>query len=224
MNFNDIKSGKVSQTFFLVSPKLNFALSGEDSKKVRTFKGVAYSGEVVTDQYYWESVIFDLAGVKFSHQKMPVLKNHDPDQILGYTTRFQKIDNRLEVEGVFLNNSEKAQEVTNIADEGYPWQLSVHIMPDVVKTIDKNETTTVNGKTVNGPIVIFSQSTIREVSFCAVGADRGASATVFSLNRIKEQPKGVDMEQTNLGPGGNQALALSPGGGGTRSGDSNFKR
>ena len=32
----------------------------EDGKKKRTFSGVAYSGEVITDHWYWKQVIFDL--------------------------------------------------------------------------------------------------------------------------------------------------------------------
>ena len=32
----------------------------EDGKKKRTFSGVAYSGEAITDHWYWDRIIFDL--------------------------------------------------------------------------------------------------------------------------------------------------------------------
>ncbi|MDR1871709.1 MAG: hypothetical protein LBS60_07290 [Deltaproteobacteria bacterium] len=168
----------------MVSPELSFAQAGKGPERVRTFQGIAYSGEEITDQWFWDSIYFDTQGIRFSPERMPVLKDHDSGQILGYTTGLQVVNNRLEVQGVFLNSSEKAQEVIKLADEGYPWQLSVNIKPDEVKNVDKHESILVNGKTVKGPTVVLSRSTIREISFCAVGADRGANATIFSLQQV----------------------------------------
>ena len=32
----------------------------QDGKNKRTFSGVAYSGEVITEHWYWDRVVFDL--------------------------------------------------------------------------------------------------------------------------------------------------------------------
>jgi hypothetical protein len=183
--------------------------AGDDKKKTRTFSGIAYSGDIVTDQGYWDSVVFDLTGISFSHERMPVLKNHSQDKILGYTTNFS-IGENLSVSGTFLESSEEAAQIIKMADEGYPWQLSVHIRPGVIRRLERGDSEIVNNKVVVGPAVIFKQSTIREVSFCAVGADRGTSATVFTAAAPNTQPKKevVMPDITNPTPPGDRDLAL----------------
>jgi hypothetical protein len=113
---------------------------------------------------------------------MPVLKNHNRDLILGYTTRFSLKD-QVMVEGTFLESSDEAKKVITMADEGYPWQMSLNAYSDEEQYLERNLTAEVNGQTVKGPIVICWKSTIREVSFCAVGADSGTNARVFSIGK-----------------------------------------
>ena len=141
--------------------------------------------------------MFDLEGVSFAPERMPVLRDHDPSKILGYTTGFSK-NGRLEVSGSFLEGSEEARSVAAMADEGYPWQLSVHIVPDLIHNLEPDEMSVVNGRIVNGPLAIFKKSAVREISFCAVGADRGTSATVFSVAPITHTE--VVMTQTKTTP------------------------
>jgi hypothetical protein len=191
-DFNNSTNCDEKRKFFLVAPDLSFAAANVSMDGARTFKGVAYSGEVVTDHFWWNAVIFDLEGISFSHGRMPVLKDHDPSLILGYTTAFSK-SGRLEVEGTFLASSQEAAKVIEMADENYPWQLSVHIAPDHVQILQRGDKDMVNGKEVAGPMHVFRKATIREVSFCAVGADRGTSATVFSVGKPINQPKEVEM-------------------------------
>ncbi|MDR0548321.1 MAG: hypothetical protein LBI10_02755 [Deltaproteobacteria bacterium] len=193
--YKNNKNPERSQEFFLLSQ--DFKLAEGKSNKPRTFTGVAYSGDVVTDQWFWDAVVFDLEGLSFSHEKTPVLRDHDRGRILGYTTRFSKEGDRLEVQGVFLGESAEAQEVVKLADEGYPWQMSVDIRADKIVEIAPNIQTIVNNQTITGPATVFAKSTIREVSFCAVGADRGASAAVFSSVK-SNQPKEVGMARDNV--------------------------
>ena len=103
------------QDFFLESPALKLAAGVGP----RTFRGVTYSGEVVTDQFFWDALAFDLEGVEFAPERMPVLKDHDSSQILGCTIGFSK-NGRLEVSGVLLEGSEEARKVVLMADEGTP--------------------------------------------------------------------------------------------------------
>ncbi|MDR1039535.1 MAG: hypothetical protein LBR80_05085 [Deltaproteobacteria bacterium] len=39
----------------------------------------------------------------------------------------------------------------------------------------------VNGRSIEGPAAVFKDSLIREVSFCALGADRDTEANVFNM-------------------------------------------
>jgi hypothetical protein len=58
-----------------------------------------------------------------------------------------------------------------MADEYYPWQLSVHIAPDHVHILQREDKDTVNDKRVSVSMRIFRKSTVREVRFLVVGAD-----------------------------------------------------
>jgi hypothetical protein len=93
-----------------------------------------------------------------------------------------------------------------MADEGYPWQLSVHIVPDEIEKVHPNQEVTINGLNLIGPGHIFRKSSIREVSFCAVGADRGTNAVVFNIGGTPPKPnkpdikEGVKMNLNDSGP------------------------
>src|SRR5699024_4265470 len=72
----------------------------------------------------------------------------------------------------------------------------VSITPNLVETVEQG-TVTVNGRAYKVPMTIFRSNTIREVSFCALGADRHTSAQIFNENRDHTTPKGdnVELEQ-----------------------------
>jgi hypothetical protein len=178
--------GLKSPDFFLVSPDLEMPSRAGP----RTFSGVAYSGEVVTDQWFWDAVAFYLDGVKLSPERMPVLRDHDPGRILGYTTGFSKAGG-LEVRGTFLEGSADAREVAAMADEGCPWRLSVHIVPDRLETLERGDRASVNGRGVARPLTIFRESAVREAGFRAVGADPGTGAAVFAVGKPGQQEVAV---------------------------------
>ncbi|MDR2142530.1 MAG: hypothetical protein LBR11_12250, partial [Deltaproteobacteria bacterium] len=154
---NDTVQKTKSQNIFLVSDALDFALSDPETKK-RTFKGVAYSGEPVRDHFLYDAVIFDLAGVKFSHKKMPILLDHNSEKIVGFATNISKDTGKIIVEGVLLDSSDSARKVASLADEGYPWQMSVNITPEEFQILRSDEKAVVNGKEFRGPMDIFRKS------------------------------------------------------------------
>ena len=68
------------------------------------------------------------------------------------------------------------------SDDGFPWQMSVRIEPASIDEIQAGNTVTVNGKLLHGPITVFRGGRIREVSFCALGADENTMAVAASHN------------------------------------------
>ncbi|MDR1080885.1 MAG: hypothetical protein LBQ79_07945 [Deltaproteobacteria bacterium] len=178
---------------FLAVPELT-AAPGEG---LRRFRGVAYGGGVITDHSMWDRVAFDLGSVKAA-DRMPVLLDHDPGQIVGFTGSV-KIGSRIEVEG-FVAEGEPGRRVASLADQGFPWQMSVRIMPETVVRLDLGETMKVNGRRVEGPAAVFKDSLIREVSFCALGADRETEADVFNMKEA------LPME--SMRPGQDRDLAI----------------
>ncbi|MCH7294097.1 hypothetical protein [Acinetobacter higginsii] len=168
--------------------------STEEGKK-RTFTGVAYSGEVIQSHYYWGDVIFDLDTIQMK-TPLGALIDHDTGRRAGVVRNFTK-DNQggLKVSGDLLSNK-NGQEVAQDSDEGYPWEMSVYIVPGSIEEVDRGEVV-VNGKTLKGPITIFRNGVIREVSFCALGADDNTSAVAAS-HTPKHFNKQEDTDVTEL--------------------------
>lgn len=149
----------------------------EEGKK-RTFTGVAYSGEVIQGHYYWGDVIFDLDTLQMK-TPLGALIDHDTGRRAGVVRNFTKdIQGGLKVSGDLLSNK-NGQEVAQDSDEGYPWEMSIYIIPGSIEEVDRGEVE-VNGKTLKAPITIFRNGVIREVSFCALGADDNTSAVAAS--------------------------------------------
>ncbi|WP_151800728.1 hypothetical protein [Acinetobacter junii] len=153
----------------------------EDGKKKRTFSGVAYSGEVITDHWYWKQVIFDLDSMQIKG-RIPALLEHSSYQRAGAIESHSiSYETGLTVSGILLSNEFGAQ-VASDSDDGFPWQMSVRIEPSSIDEIQAGNTVTVNGKLLHGPITVFRGGRIREVSFCALGADENTMAVAASHN------------------------------------------
>ena len=168
-----------------------------DGKKKRTFSGVAYSGEVITDHWYWDRVVFDLDSMQING-RIPALLEHSSRQRAGaintYTIDHQ---NGLQVQGDLMSNEFGAQ-VAQDSDDGFPWQMSVRIEPSSVEDIQADASVSVNGKIHQGPITVFRGGRIREVSFCALGADANTNAVAANHNPnqlTKEDTDVTELEQ-----------------------------
>lgn len=183
-----------SSAFQFKTQPFDIAKQAEEGKK-RTFTGVAYSGEVINGHYYWDDVVFDLDTMQIK-TPLGALIDHDTGRRAGVVTSFTK-DNQggLQVAGDLLSNK-YGQEVAQDSDEGYPWQMSVYIDPGSIEEVERGEVV-VNGKTLKAPITIFRNGVIREVSFCALGADDNTSAVAASYTP-KQFNKQEDTDVTEL--------------------------
>ena len=163
-----------------------------EGKKKRTFTGVAYSGEPILDHWYWDRVIFDLDSIQIKG-RIPALLEHRSSQRAG-AINSHSVDyaQGLVISGDLMSN-EFGSQVAQDSDDGFPWQMSVRIEPSSTEEIAADQAVTVNGKTYQGPITVFRDGRIREVSFCALGADDNTNAVAASHNPT-QQPK----EDTNV--------------------------
>jgi len=182
--FMDERNPPQDAGVFSFNAPLKFADHGGDNDQ-RKVEGVGYSGAVL-DHWYWGAVVFDLASTKLS-DSVPLLINHDPDQRAG-SGRIFVDDNALKLTGSLLSNDHGAS-VASDSDEGFPWQMSVYIEPGVVTEISKNSSLTINGVNVDGPTTVFSNNSIREVSFCPCGVDANTSANVMSRGLLNGSDK-----------------------------------
>lgn len=145
----------------------------------RLFSMVALTGKPIP--HWWFGTLgIDLKGIRMK-QRLPVLKDHDTEQRLGYTTEL-RVDpvKGLVAEGKLLAKSSAVQAVLADAADGFPWQASTYLQAHRVQRIGPGEEAELNGHTVKGPAVIFRESTLREVTVTALGADDDTSTTALS--------------------------------------------
>ncbi|MEG0405698.1 MAG: hypothetical protein RR563_05610 [Acinetobacter sp.] len=164
-----------------------------EGKKKRTFTGVAYSGEPIIDHWYWDRVIFDLDSMQIKG-RIPALLEHSPRQRAG-AINSHTIDHAqgLVISGDLMSN-EFGSQVAQDSDDGFPWQMSVRIEPSSTEEVAADQVVTVNGKTYQGPITVFRGGRIREVSFCALGADDNTNAVAASHNPTQQPKEDTDVD------------------------------
>lgn len=144
---------------------------------VREFSGVAYGGGVITDHPYLDAVVFDLASTRFETPAPALYGHFDPIGVVSTA----EIDRSIEIKGrLFQDQDGNARKVAAFADRGMPWQLSVGIWPGRIEEVKAGASVQLNGQSFNGPLTVFRDNRVREVSFVALGADRDTSATVFT--------------------------------------------
>jgi hypothetical protein len=147
-----------------------------DNTTLSGFDIVAYTGAVV--ERWWGKLAVDVAGISAA-QQMPIFKNHDRDQIVGYSTKTEK-GKSFFVSGIFSKTTKAASEVMGLASEGFPWQASIGVAPKKILELKENTSTIVNGQEISGPAEIWLESEVFETSFVPLGADGDTSIAVFS--------------------------------------------
>lgn len=184
------------QDFIFKMEKRNVDIKKDDDDKEgkkRRFAGIGYTGDMITGHPYWGNVIFDLSKMRLK-DKMAILRDHDNGKIVGFSDGHKTSDEEgLELTGHLTQSTPFGQEVIMLSDEGFPWQMSVRIHPDVIEEVRAGAKASVNGREFSGPFYIFRASKIVETSFTATGWDDGTSATALS-----HQPQEEDLMSKEL--------------------------
>lgn len=152
----------------------------EDSSSTQQngFHMVAYTGQVI-DLGFFGRYVFDVSGMK-AKSKIPILREHKRDRVVGWSTHSQVEGKNFLVSGKFSGSTRDAKEILALSREGYPWQCSVGISPVKIKRLEDKEAMDVNGMTVSGPIEVWLQSNVGEVSFVSLGADDETAAIAMA--------------------------------------------
>lgn len=151
------------------------ALAEAEGGKAR-FSMLGYTGARISG--FWDDFIIDLSGM-IADGRFAILRQHQPDRIVGTATAWRADDAGFHIEGDFSAVTEDAREVLALGREGYPWQCSIGVWPLEVERLAPGATATVNGREVAGPCDIWRRSHVRECSFVTLGADKDTSATIL---------------------------------------------
>jgi len=163
---------------------------------LRPFSGIAYTGGVVTDHWFWSKVVFDLSTTRPAAEVLPVLFDHDTRIPLGNGTISVGTD--ISIDGVIYDDAD-GQKV--LGKPGHPWQMSVYIKPGRIEELQEGSSVVVNGILFEGPGVVFRDNVVKEASIVTFGADPNTSASLaFSAS-----DKDLEIEITAIG-----APAMTP--------------
>ncbi len=188
----------------LNSPVTFFREQGKETS-LTNFEIEAYTGAVV--DRWWGKLAIAVDGIS-ARQQIPILKNHDASQIVGYSTGTSNAGGSFSLQGKFSAVTEVGKETRELALEGFPWQASIGVAPKTILEIEAGASTTVNGLEVFGPAEVWLESEVYETSFVPLGADSNTGVTVFEREdhraggskKLKEEPfeKGESMDLAQL--------------------------
>ncbi len=174
-----------------------------------------YSGGVIKNHWYWQNLVIDLKGLKFSRNKYPILENHNTDMKIGFTGKpivdGSIVLNPKKTEFVSTEESKKFQETSA---EGFPYQASMYVIPSIIEKVEEGASVKVNGITLKGPGTVWRKSEFQEASICVFGWDKQTESSVFSKERdafkktIDEKEKVIDEKEKKLGLQNDRVLKL----------------
>lgn len=144
--------------------------------KLRRFTMTAYTGGKLRLPNFPYPIVVDLSGLKVPAKSRPILRDHNPAQIVGHTESIENSGGGIKLAGVISAVNGHAQEIVESGTNGFPWQASIGAAAQRVVFVDRGESVEVNGRKFTGPLYVARQSTLREVSFVALGADDRTSA------------------------------------------------
>jgi phage major head subunit gpT-like protein len=170
------------------------AAEAEEANKPKKFSMVAYTGGPIVLSNYAIPVVIDLAGMT-AKAPVPILRDHELGRVVGHADEVEVQEATLKMAGIVSGAGADAAEVVASAGRGFPWKASVGARPDKLEFVGEGVTTKVNGKTFTGPLYVARKSTLGEVSFVALGADRKTSARVAASAAQTQENLDMDFEQ-----------------------------
>ena len=150
---------------------------GDGKTKPKRFSMTAYTGGPMQVSNYGPPVVIDLSGLT-AKAPIPIFRDHDPSRVIGHADDASVGASSLKLTGLISGAGPDAAEVQAAALNGFPWKASVGARPDKLEFVGEGVKTIVNGKTFTGPLEVARKSTLGEVSFVAMAADRKATTRI----------------------------------------------
>lgn len=184
------------------------AKAADGTPKRPTFSITAYTGAPMTPAGFYTPVIVELSGLKASRDKLPILLDHDPANIVGYAGATISASGVV-MDGTITGDDGPAAKVVTHARNGFPWQASIGATIVRHEILKAGEKAVVNGREVIGPMMIVREARLQETSFVAIGADGQTSANVVASNPTGTSQGALTVFETWLQAKGFDPMALS---------------
>ena len=151
----------------------------------RRYRMLAYTGQEV--DLNGERLVFDLSGVELGSDSIPILRQHDPEAIVGHSLAVSIDGEQIIVELQVSPNTDSGREVLALFGDGFPWQASVGMVMQEIERFNEGEIIEVNGRTLEGPIGVVRRAVLREASFVPLGADAATSVAALAAQLQEER-------------------------------------
>lgn len=163
------------------------------------FQILAYNGgELRTAAYmskFGMPVVIDLAGIEYA-KSITANMDHDQSQRVGHVTEIQNDGRQLVLAGIVSGTGEAAKEVVANSKQDYPWQASIEAMPTAgLEEVKAGQKVTVNGREIEGPVLIARKSRLYGVAFLARGADESTSVSIAAAAATNDEEFDVDFKE-----------------------------
>lgn len=190
--------------------KLDIQAKDDEKSGLPMFEMVANTGTPMDLEGFFDPVILEISGSKFDRDVTPVIGDHDTSRRIGHTIiqkivpagkrgkfRGKMIDGPvIAAAGVVSSKMGIATGFVEDAKAGFPFQVSVGATIEDAYYLEKGEKAKVNGKQVVGPMIVVTNSLIRELTICVLGADKDTKVSLAA--KKLEQSKGNLMPKSFL--------------------------
>ena len=167
------------------------AAADDPSPKPPRFSMHAYTGGPMRVRGYQIPIVVDLQGMSHPTKSRPVLKDHDVSQVVGHTEGGDQHGVTISASDIFVSGvasgaSPARVEVIEAAARGFSWQASIGAPIHAQEFLPEGKTKVVNGRAIHGPAVIATKTSLREISFVALGADDDTSTALAASQKSEE--------------------------------------
>lgn len=156
------------------------AASGDgdgEGESIPRFELIAYTGGVMTPSWPPVSLVVDLAGAKAESGECPLIREHDPQQVLGQG-RIEILDNKVTMRGTLCGPEADVEPVVEAARKGFKWRASLDGSLSDMQFVDKGQTAQANGRTFRGPVYIARKSLFVSASIVSLAGDQKTSSKI----------------------------------------------
>jgi len=135
------------------------------------FSCIAASGNAFRQENASLPIVVDIASVLLAESlPLPIRFNHDPQTQIGTASQVTRDGSTLFIRGHVFTRLAKAAEIVTTARTGKVWRASIGANPGKVFRTD-GRPFQLNGKTIQGPCLVYVAAKLTEVSFVEHGAD-----------------------------------------------------
>lgn len=173
----DFKTIPSNQCF--IGEPMTFEANVAADAKTRPIHLDLYSGGPVGG--FFGDMIVDLAGMSVPEGKVPILRGHDSDKLVGngFAT---KTASKIDIHGEAFRELPDTVNIEKAVAVGFQFQASMGFSIEKIRFVEDGDSEQINDRTFDGPGLIVSKSTLLEGSVVPLGRDRNTASTLLSAD------------------------------------------